>query len=272
MNGPARPQIQIVVDDRECRAGVLSTLRTDDRFAVQVQRLAVGDYRVDSRFLFERKTLSDLVHSIISGRLFHQALRLVEQDELWPALILEGTSRDLATTQMSWEAIQGALVHVNLILGLPVLRTRNASDTVNTLAYAARQHRAVVRGGLPRKGRRPRGKRALQHHVLQSLPGIGPTRAARLIDHFGNIRSAISASAGEWAQLEGIGENTAERIDWTVREVVPPYAPRLRCEGSPGPAAVVDRDRVHRKRTRQYVENARASETPQTQGGLVAPQ
>ncbi len=116
--------IPVVVDDRECRGDVLSALRADGRFAVQVQRLALGDYRVDTRFLFERKTMSDLIQSIISGRLFRQALRLVEQDDLRPALILEGTSRDLATTQMSWEAIQGALVTVNLLLGLPILRTR----------------------------------------------------------------------------------------------------------------------------------------------------
>ena len=90
----------------------------------------------------------------------------MEQEDLWPVLILEGTSRDLATTQMSWSAIQGALVHVNLILGLPLLRTRNASDTANTMAYAARQHRALIRGGLSRRGGRPRGKRALQRHIF----------------------------------------------------------------------------------------------------------
>lgn len=91
---------------------VLSALLAGDRFSVQVERVGCDDYLVDAWFLSERKTLSDLIQSIISGRLFRQALRLVEQNELWPALILEGTSRDLATTQMSWEAIQEALVHV----------------------------------------------------------------------------------------------------------------------------------------------------------------
>jgi len=218
MRRPVDQPVPVVVDDRECRGDVLCALRADSRFTVQVQRLALGDYRVDTRFLFERKTLSDLVQSIISGRLFRQALRLVEQDDTWPALILEGTSRDLAASQISWEAVQGALVHVSLILGLPVLRTRSASDTANTMAYAVRQHRALIRGGLPRKGRRPRGKRALQQHVLQSLPGVGPARAARLIDHFGSVRSAISASPDDWAELDGIGQGTAERIDWAVRD------------------------------------------------------
>jgi ERCC4-type nuclease len=43
-------------------------------------------------------------------------------------------------------------------------------------------------------------------------------RAARLIDHFGSVRSAISASTEEWEALEGIGQEAAERIDWAVRE------------------------------------------------------
>ncbi|MEW5891465.1 MAG: hypothetical protein AB1768_21085 [Pseudomonadota bacterium] len=37
-------------------------------FESEVRRLAVGDYLVDGRFLFERKTLADLALSIKQGR------------------------------------------------------------------------------------------------------------------------------------------------------------------------------------------------------------
>jgi len=233
MNKPIDQPIPIVVDDRECRGAVLPALRADPRFSVQVERLGCGDYRVDARFLFERKTLPDLVESIISGRLFKQALRLADVRDLQPALILEGTGRDLAGCEMSWEAIQGALVNVSLLIGLPVLRSRSPSESINTMAYAARQARTLACGGLMRKGRRPRGKRALQHHILQSLPGIGPARAARLIDHFGSIRSVLGASAEEWAELDGIGSNTAERMDWVVRERRSVYGDSARTSPAP---------------------------------------
>jgi len=200
----SRP-VPVIADDRESRGSVVEQLRCLDCFDVAVQRLPVGDYRVDDRFLFEGKTLPDLVLSIESGQLFSQVLRLVAAEALRPALILEGTFRDLQGCGMSWEAIQGALVTVSLFLGLPVLRTRSPEETARTFLYAARQGRAVAKGVLPRRGDRPKGKVALQRHLLQGLPGIGPQRAARLLDRFGSVEVVLSASQEELARIDGIG-------------------------------------------------------------------
>lgn len=196
--------VRLVIDDRECRGPMLVALDACAEFAVQIQRLPVGDYCIDDALLFERKTLPDLVGSIKDGRLFRQALRLVNADKP-AALILEGHSRDLATHGMRIEAIQGALINVSLFIGLPLLRTRNAQETARTLLYAARQRRAIARGGLPRHGRRPKGKPALQSYVLQGLPGIGPRRAAKLIQRFGSIEAAISADAAALAGATASG-------------------------------------------------------------------
>lgn len=210
--------IPIVVDDRERSSAVLSILANTETFNVRVQRLALGDYLVDGRFLFERKTLGDLVASIKEGRLFSQALRLAQVNGVRAALILEGTSKSLAGCGMSWEAIQGALVTVSLFLGLPVLRTRSPAETVRTFLYAARQGRAVAHDALPRRGRRPKGKTALQRHMLQGLPGVGPARAARLLEHFGSVRAVLMAGADELASVAGIGEQTAGRIAWAAEQ------------------------------------------------------
>lgn len=68
--------IPLVIDDRE-RAGPLpAVLAQAGVFDMEIRRLAVGDYLVDGRLLFERKTLPDLALSIKDGRLFGQALRL----------------------------------------------------------------------------------------------------------------------------------------------------------------------------------------------------
>ena len=83
----------IEVDDRESRSPVLPALRDCADFHVAVARLPLGDYRVDGRFLFERKTLTDLVAAIKDGRLFRQALKL-SVTTLRPAIILEGTGRN----------------------------------------------------------------------------------------------------------------------------------------------------------------------------------
>lgn len=217
-------RLPVIADDRECRGAVVEELRGSDCFDVAVQRLPAGDYRVDDRFLFERKTLPDLVLSIESGRLFSQALRLAEAETLRPALVLEGTFRDLRGCGMAWEAIQGALVTVSLFVGLPVLRTRSPQETVRTFLYAARQGRAASQGALPRRGHRPKGKAAFQRYLLQGLPGVGPQRAARLLERFGAVNAVFGADEQALASVDGIGKETARRIRWAVSEPLGRYA------------------------------------------------
>jgi DNA excision repair protein ERCC-4 len=214
--------IQVRVDDRERRGPMAAALAESGAFDPEIRRLPVGDYLVDGHFLFERKTLPDLAASIKEGRLFSQALRLVESEHQ-PALVLEGTMGDLKGSGMRWEAIQGALVTIALLIGLPVLRSRNPQETVQTFLYAAHQRRTAAAGALVRRGRRPKGKAALQRHILQGLPGVGPARAARLIDRFGSVEAVFAADVDALAAIPGIGSQTAERMRWSVRETAADY-------------------------------------------------
>jgi len=116
---------RIVGDHRERGAGVIRALSEMHRVEVRVDHLAIGDYLVDDLFVFERKTLVDLTASIKDARLFRQACRLAG-DARRAAIILEGTAIDLKQSAMRREAIQGALVTITLMLGLPVLRSRDA--------------------------------------------------------------------------------------------------------------------------------------------------
>lgn len=213
----AMQKIPIRVDDRESRAPVLQALRQCADFEVTVARLKLGDYRVDGRFVFERKTMPDLVAAIIDGRLFRQALRLA-RTPLRPAIILEGTALDLAESGMHWEAIQGALVTVTLFFGIPLLRTRTPEETVRTMLFTARQGQALASGALPRPGYRPRGKYARQIYILQGLPGIGPGRARRLLERFGSVEAVMKAGIEDLQSVTGIGKRVADRIRWAVEE------------------------------------------------------
>lgn len=207
---PRQAHIKLIMDDREPCDVMLPVFQHCGCFDVHVLRLAVADYIVNDVLLVERKTLPDLIQSIIDGRLFHQAKRLAEAEHA-AALILEGSFRDLQT-EMRREAIQGALVTVCLFFGLPVLRTRNPEDTARVLAYAARQQVSADTDTLVRHSRRPKRKAALQSYILQGLPGVGPKRAQQLIARFGSVEAVMSASAEALAGVEGLGTRTAEQI------------------------------------------------------------
>jgi DNA excision repair protein ERCC-4 len=218
------PCHSIIADDRERASPIVDLLRQSPDFHVTVARLTLGDYLLDGQLLFERKTLTDLVAAIIEGRLFRQALRLAAASGAKrPAMILEGTSRDIPATGMTWEAIQGALVTVTLCCGIPILRTRSPIETVQTLRFAARQARAHATSALPRPGWRPRGKAERQLYILQGLPGIGPGRARRLLMRFGSVAAVMNADAENLQSVAGIGRQLAEKIRWSVEEFPSEY-------------------------------------------------
>lgn len=185
--------------------------------AVDVQRLTTGDFLIDGRFAVERKTLPDFAQSVIDGRLFRQAAALAQGTERG-VLVLEGTAADLQASGMRREALQGALITVSVFFGLAVLRARDAAETAQLIVYLGRQAQRFARGALPRKGYRPKGRRARQLYVLQGLPGIGPERAERLLEIFGSVENVARASVDELAAISGIGETTAEKIRWALEE------------------------------------------------------
>lgn len=115
--------INIIADDREQKSDVIRSLSQIENVVIQVQRLSMGDYQVDNRVVLERKTLKDFAISIVDGRLFRQMIRLANSTFMG-VLILEGTGKKITENGVTREAMQGALITVLLILGIPVLRAK----------------------------------------------------------------------------------------------------------------------------------------------------
>jgi ERCC4-type nuclease len=227
--GPARTNpLVVVADDREPCPGVVDALRAMPGIEVRVERLPAGDYHVDGRLLVERKSLRDFAASLVDGRLFKQAVRLARAGSGRVALVLEGRGADLAQTGVSREALQGALISISVVLGIPVLRALDTEETARLIVYAAGQLRREAAGALPRAGWRPKGKRARQLYVLQGVPKIGPARAASLLNAFGSIEGVFTADESDLASLPGIGPSTAKAIRWIAREPGIAYVTRSR--------------------------------------------
>jgi ERCC4-type nuclease len=214
--------INILIDDRERAPVIHESLAAMDGVTVNIRRLAEGDFQVDRRLLIERKTLNDFAVSVIDGRFFRQMEQLAGSS-MQGVLILEGSSRDLNHTGVRREALQGAMVYAGIILGIPILRSLDPAETARLIVYAARQVNLADTGAVKRAGRRPKGKRKRQLYLLQGLPGIGPVRAKRLLNHFGSVRNVLTATPDELAAVSGIGGDIARRIGWTVEESVLPF-------------------------------------------------
>jgi ERCC4-type nuclease len=189
----------------------LAALAGRDDATVDIARLEVGDYHIEHRVVAERKTAADFAASLIDGRLFHQAAALASVPGRG-VLVLEGCDEDWRDTGVRREALQGALITIGVFYGVAVLRSDGPEETARLLVYLARQARRSAQGGLPRPGYRPKGRRARQLFLLQGLPGVGPERAARLLERFGSVQAIMTASAADLATVDGIGEKTAARM------------------------------------------------------------
>ena len=221
---PALPLV-IVADDREAASAVPAALQALPGIKVRYKRLAVGDYEVDHRCVFERKTVVDFASSIADGRLFVQAQRLASLSEP-AAIILEGRAGDVAATQMRREALQGAMVSLSMIFHLPVLRALDAAETARLLVYAGQQLRRHEWWGGCHYGRRPKRKHRIQLRILQGLPGVGPTRAEQLLQAFGSVGAVMAASQESLEGVEEVGAKTAAAIRQVLQETPAPYRSR----------------------------------------------
>jgi DNA excision repair protein ERCC-4 len=217
--------IQIIADDRESQSRVIEALRRQNGAEVSVRRLALGDYLLDERLLFERKTLCDFAVSLKDGRLFEQGVRLAASP-LHKAIILEGRAHDVPESGMRREALQGAIVSLGLFLGIPILRSADAEESARLMLYAARQFDRIASQTPPRsfKGKRPKGKRKTQLRILESLPGIGPDTASKLLEEFGSVEAVLSANEQALLSVAGIGERRAKSIRWAVGERLGSYS------------------------------------------------
>ena len=218
------PPIHILADDRERPSSVIDALKQHDGVEVTVSHMELGDYLLDGRLLFERKTMHDFAASLKDGRLFAQGTRLAASP-LHKAIILEGNAYDLASCGIGREALQGALITLTLFLGIPLLRAADPQETARLMLYADIQFDRITEQTAPRlfSGKRPRGKRKTQMRILQSLPGIGPGIAHSLLEQFGSVESILAADEPALQSVAGIGAGRAKTIRWAVSERLAEY-------------------------------------------------
>lgn len=212
--------MHILIDDREHKSKVTDWLHKEEDVIIRLQRLPAGDYILNDQLIFERKTLPDFAASVKDGRLFLQMQRLANTEKKC-ALLLEGTSKDLEKSRMRREALQGALIHITLFMGIPVLRAIDAQESARLMLYAAKQAETADQNSVTIKRNQPhriRSKQKRQLYLLQGLPGIGPQRALALLERFGSIEGVLLASKEDLSRVPGIGKYVTEHIQWILKE------------------------------------------------------
>jgi Fanconi anemia group M protein len=204
-------EVSIVVDDRENAPELLLSLREEYEISCTVQRLPLGDYRLQGTgILVERKREDDFAASVISGRLFSQASRLAKS-RCVPLILLEDMPDPDWLFPLSQEARLGVIASLALDFGIPVLPSTGEKESAFLLATLL-NHRQRDPTATVRKGYRPRRLRSRLIFVLSGFPGLGRTKAAAVLEHFGSLRRAFAANEVEWRNAQGVGDKIASQI------------------------------------------------------------
>ena len=210
---PQNQQLVVYVDSREGNSKVIRALDTIG-VKVKVNAMSVADYQVSEEVAIERKTAKDFVDSIVDKRLFKQARMMMEEFKK-PIMILEGD--DFYSGFINPNAIRGAMTSIALDYGISIIPTRTAEDTAAMIKrIAIREQKGEKRSIQIRTERKPQNLWEQQLFIIESLPGIGPVHAKRLLEHFGTVRKVLEADEKKLQEVEGIGKKTAKNI----REVI----------------------------------------------------
>lgn len=230
----------IVADHREMSSDVVARLRVLG-MQVDIETLPLGDYRVGDRVIVERKTVRDLIDSIVDGRLFNQARRLAAAAPR-PIIILEGEGV-FRQGRLHPEVIYGSISSLALDHGLVVLTTENGAQTARLLTALLRREEemlemistalvdATATPPSPRSEseaidptRNQEGdlsiweeqldtdQQQIAVRMLEGIDGVGTQLARRLVQHLGGLHRVLEADDAALLAVEGVGPMLAQRI------------------------------------------------------------
>ncbi len=212
-----RPKVfekpRILVDYREKNSLIVSEL-TSLGVEAEIKELKVADYIIKGTAI-ERKTVSDFINSMKSGRLLSQLEEMKQYES--SLLIIEGIDeQELYTEEFSEDrtgmhpnSVRGFLLSILLNHKIPIIFTKNYEDTAKFLSVLSRQKPREMPLNPTKKFH---SKKEQMQYILESFPGIGPKTAKKLLKKFKTIKKFVNSTEEELKEVLGKKANNVFRI------------------------------------------------------------
>jgi len=215
---------ELIVDSREKE----NTLKALDSYGIKytIKTLITGDLKITTdtgTVTFERKTMTDFIHSLMSGRLENQMRRL--SNETIPGLLLTGSfseyQRYAKSTKFTTDHVIGAIASLVVKYGLRfVIWIQSAENQPHAtgVALTAKLIKKIAEGKLDQIPDR-RIKRTEENpcrEVVRILCGVPSNVATELLKRFKSVRGVMDASEEELLSVRGMGNSRIKRMRFLI--------------------------------------------------------
>jgi|TARA_B100002003_G_scaffold247727_1_gene279892 Fanconi anemia group M protein len=196
-NSKPKPIPLIVADIHEKNSLVLSQLKKSTKIKLLIKPLKIADYIIGP-IAIERKTISDLIGSMISKRLIQQLKNM----EAYPKslLIIEGNLQEVLDEEDNIsKAIRGLIISISTN-NTPIIQTRDYEETAKYLITLAKQQ-LKPNQPISLHSRIPKTKNEQKQYIVESFPNIGPKKAELLLKKFKTLNNLFSATEEEIKEI-----------------------------------------------------------------------
>lgn len=194
----------IICDYRERK--IIEILKNFNDIKVVEEKLEVGDFLIED-IVIERKSVEDLINSVIDKRFFEQIENLKNQKAL---IIVEG---------MVTNEILGAIARI-ISENISIVFTLNENQTAELLrkiAIKKLKKANVIKTKIKKKGKTEKEKII---SILISFPGISYKSAEIIMKKYSSIKDFVNSSKSKLTSLFGKrGENIYEILNKNFNEL-----------------------------------------------------
>jgi len=194
---PAKTPL-IIADIHEKNSLVLSELKRSNQVRLEIKHLEIADYIIGQTAI-ERKTVSDLISSMINKRLIQQ----LNQMQKYPQklLLIEGDINEIYEEDSNIsKAIRGFILSIITNYQTPIILTQDYRDTAKYLITLARQQ-LKPQTPISLHSRIPKTIPEQKQYILESFPSIGPKKAELLLKEFKTLTDIFNATEEELEQI-----------------------------------------------------------------------
>ncbi len=188
----------IIADIHEKNSLILAELKSSAEVRLEIKSLKIADYLI-SDIAIERKTVSDLISSIINKRLIQQIQQLKKYNK--SLLIIEGNLNEIYEKNNNIsKSVRGFILSVIYNQYIPIIFSKDYLDTCKYLITLAKQLEKT-KTTITLHSRIPKTIEEQKKYILEAFPKIGPKKADKLLQKFITLNKVFNASDEELNEI-----------------------------------------------------------------------